>query len=62
MNHNLLQPFGNSFERVESALDALRNGQGVLVTNDECREIITTFTKKHRMSVVIKDIICYRNQ
>ena len=38
MNQNLLSRFGNSFERVEKGLNALRNGRGVLVTDDENRE------------------------
>ncbi|MCO1601643.1 3,4-dihydroxy-2-butanone-4-phosphate synthase [Desulfosporosinus nitroreducens] len=38
MNQTLLTRFGNSVERVEKALDALRRGQGVLVTDDEQRE------------------------
>lgn len=38
MNQNLLTQFGNSQKRVESALEALRNGQGILVTDDEDRE------------------------
>ena len=38
MNQNLLSQFGNSFERVENALESLRNGQGVLVVDDEQRE------------------------
>ncbi|GBC62044.1 3,4-dihydroxy-2-butanone-4-phosphate synthase [Desulfonema ishimotonii] len=38
MNQTLLTQFGNSFERVEKGLDALRNGQGVLVADDENRE------------------------
>lgn len=38
MNQNLLAQFGDSFERVERALDALRSGQGVMVTDDEERE------------------------
>lgn len=38
MNQLLLTQFGNSFERVENALHSLRNGQGVLVTDDEDRE------------------------
>ena len=38
MNQTLLNRFGNSVERVEKALDALRQGQGVLVTDDEQRE------------------------
>ena len=38
MNQNLLAQFGDEFERVEAALDALRSGRGVLVTDDEDRE------------------------
>ena len=38
MNQNLLSPFGNSIERVNNSLHALRNGRGVLVTDDERRE------------------------
>jgi len=38
MNQNLLMRFGDSLARVERALDALRRGQGVLVTDDEERE------------------------
>lgn len=35
---SLLADFGTSFERVEKALQALRNGRGILVTDDEDRE------------------------
>lgn len=38
MNQNLLVPFGNPEERVKKAIEALRNGQGILVTDDEERE------------------------
>jgi len=38
MNQTLLVPFGSPHERVERALDALRLGRGVLVTDDEDRE------------------------
>lgn len=38
MNQKLLAQFGNSSERVELALNALRKGRGVLVTDDEQRE------------------------
>ncbi len=38
MNQSLLTPFGNSFQRVENALAALRDGLGVLVVDDEDRE------------------------
>ncbi|WP_221800366.1 3,4-dihydroxy-2-butanone-4-phosphate synthase [Oceanobacter mangrovi] len=36
--HSLLAAFGSPLERVERALQALRNGQGVLVLDDEDRE------------------------
>ncbi|MFT5879886.1 MAG: 3,4-dihydroxy 2-butanone 4-phosphate synthase [Moritella sp.] len=38
MNQSLLTPFGNAVTRVETALNALRQGQGVLVVDDEDRE------------------------
>lgn len=38
MNQNLLAQFGNPLERVENALNSLRCGQGVIVTDDEQRE------------------------
>lgn len=38
MNHNLISHFGNAEERVQNALKALKQGQGVLVTDDEGRE------------------------
>ncbi|ABO49316.1 3,4-dihydroxy-2-butanone 4-phosphate synthase [Desulforamulus reducens MI-1] len=38
MNQSLLTQFGDPFERVERALRSLRNGNGVLVTDDENRE------------------------
>lgn len=38
MNQTLLTQFGDPFERVEKALSALRDGGGVLVTDDEQRE------------------------
>lgn len=38
MNQSLLTQFGNSFQRVQNALEALRRGSGVLVTDDEDRE------------------------
>lgn len=38
MNQTLLSRFGSSEERVDRALISLRNGQGVLVTDDENRE------------------------
>lgn len=38
MNQTLLSSFGTSIERVEHALDALREGRGVMVLDDEHRE------------------------
>jgi len=38
MNQTLLSEFGSPVERVERALAALRNGQGVMVLDDENRE------------------------
>lgn len=38
MNQTLLSEFGTPVERVERALDALRNGRGVMVLDDENRE------------------------
>jgi 3,4-dihydroxy 2-butanone 4-phosphate synthase len=38
MNQSLLSRFGTAFERVETALDSLRRGRGILVTDDENRE------------------------
>jgi len=38
MNQNLLAQFGNPLQRVENALNSLRCGQGIIVTDDEQRE------------------------
>ena len=38
MQHPLAAQFGTPVERVEKALSALRNGNGILVTDDEDRE------------------------
>ncbi|OFI06286.1 3,4-dihydroxy-2-butanone 4-phosphate synthase [Clostridium acetireducens DSM 10703] len=38
MNQSLLTQFGNSLERVEKALDSLKQGKGVLLVDDENRE------------------------
>ena len=38
MNQTLLSSFGTSFERVENALIALREGRGAMVLHDEDRE------------------------
>nr|WP_320193236.1 3,4-dihydroxy-2-butanone-4-phosphate synthase [uncultured Desulfobacter sp.] len=38
MNQNLLNQFGNSRQRLQAGLEALRRGSGVLVADDENRE------------------------
>ncbi len=38
MYQTLLARFGNPIERVEKALDSLRHGKGIIVTDDEDRE------------------------
>ena len=38
MDHTLLSEFGNPIERVENAIEALRQGKGILVLDDEDRE------------------------
>lgn len=38
MNQSLLNDFGDSTQRVEAGLNALREGRGILVTDDEDRE------------------------
>ena len=38
MNQSLLSPFGDAISRVETALETLRAGNGVLVVDDEDRE------------------------
>ena len=38
MNQSLLSPFGSSEERVSKALNAIRQGQGVVLVDDEDRE------------------------
>ncbi|WEM45673.1 3,4-dihydroxy-2-butanone-4-phosphate synthase (plasmid) [Photobacterium sp. DA100] len=38
MNQSLLAPYGSAFERVEAGLEAIRQGRGVLVVDDEDRE------------------------
>ncbi|SPF51392.1 3,4-dihydroxy-2-butanone-4-phosphate synthase [Candidatus Desulfosporosinus infrequens] len=67
MDQTLLTRFGNSVERVEKALDALRRGQGVLVTDNEQREnegdiffAAESLTNK-QMAMLIRDgsgIVC----
>jgi len=67
MNQTLLAQFGNSLTRVEKALDNLRNGQGVLVTDDESREnegdliFAAEFLTESQMALLIREcsgIVC----
>ncbi|SHI96082.1 3,4-dihydroxy-2-butanone-4-phosphate synthase [Desulfosporosinus lacus] len=67
MNQTLLTRFGNSVERVEKALDALRRGRGVLVTDDEQREnegdifFAAEFLTNDQMAMLIREgsgIVC----
>ncbi|MEN6414064.1 MAG: 3,4-dihydroxy-2-butanone-4-phosphate synthase [Veillonellales bacterium] len=67
MNQNLLIQFGNPHERVEKALDALRSGHGVLVTDDEQREnegdifFSAEFLTNEQMALLIREgsgIVC----
>lgn len=38
MNQSLLSPFGNAEQRVQNAINAFKQGRGVLVLDDESRE------------------------
>jgi len=67
MNRTMLSPFGNSFDRVEKALNALREGKGVLVTDEEDREnegdliFSTDFLDEKQMALLIREcsgIVC----
>lgn len=67
MNQTILSSFGNSFERVEKALYALRTGKGVLVTDNEEREnegdliFSTEFLNEKQMALLIREcsgIVC----
>lgn len=67
MNQNGLTQFGSSQERVERALNALRNGRGVLVTDDEQREnegdifFAAEFLTEKQMATLIREgsgIVC----
>ncbi|MEN6622992.1 MAG: 3,4-dihydroxy-2-butanone-4-phosphate synthase [Smithella sp.] len=67
MNQTILSLFGNPFERVEKALNALRKGKGVLVTDSEEREnegdliFSTEFLNEQQMALLIREcsgIVC----
>lgn len=67
MNQRLLAQFGSPTKRVEAALSALRNGNGVLVTDDENREnegdliFPAQFISEEQMAVLIREcsgIVC----
>jgi 3,4-dihydroxy 2-butanone 4-phosphate synthase len=47
MNQTLLTRFGSPIERVEKAINTVRSGQGVLITDDENRE-----SAEHRQYVI----------
>ena len=67
MNQTLLSRFGSPFERVEKAINAVRNGRGVLVTDDEQREnegdliFSAEFLTEPQMAMMIREcsgIVC----
>lgn len=67
MNQTLLTRFGSPFERVANALESLRRGQGVLVTDDERREnegdliFSAEFLTNPQMAMLIREcsgIVC----
>ncbi|WP_022667200.1 3,4-dihydroxy-2-butanone-4-phosphate synthase [Desulfospira joergensenii] len=67
MNQSLLSQFGNGVERVENAVTALRQGRGVLVTDDENREnegdliFAAEFLTDSQMAMLIREcsgIVC----
>jgi len=67
MNQSLLRQFGDSSERIERAFNALRNGHGVLVTDDEQREnegdifFSAEFLTNEQMALLIREgsgIVC----
>lgn len=67
MDQNILSSFGKPFERVEKALQSLRSGSGVLVTDDENREnegdliFSTDFLDAPQMALLIREcsgIVC----
>jgi 3,4-dihydroxy 2-butanone 4-phosphate synthase len=67
VNQTLLAQFGSSAQRVEHALDALRHGRGVLVTDNEEREnegdifFAAEFLTNEQMALLIREgsgIVC----
>ncbi|MCP3944774.1 MAG: 3,4-dihydroxy-2-butanone-4-phosphate synthase [Desulfobacteraceae bacterium] len=67
MNQSLLAPFGNPVQRVENAIKALQQGNGVLVTDDENREnegdliFAAQFITQKQMAILIREcsgIVC----
>jgi 3,4-dihydroxy 2-butanone 4-phosphate synthase len=67
MNQNLLSTFGDSYTRVTNALENLRNGNGVLVTDNEDREnegdliFSAEFLTNEQMAMLIREcsgIVC----
>lgn len=67
MNQNLLNPFGDPIQRVESGIKAVQNGLGVLIADDENRENETDLIfpahslTPERMALLIREcsgIVC----
>ncbi len=67
MNQSLLSRFGDPIKRVENALKALQQGNGVLVTDDENREnegdliFSAEFITESQMAMLIREcsgIVC----
>lgn len=67
MNHELLAEYGNSTERVENALEEIKKGNGVLVTDNEDREnegdmfFSAEFLTQEQMALLIREgsgIVC----
>lgn len=67
MNHDLLEEYGNSIERVENALEAIRQGKGVLVSDNEDREnegdmfFSAEYLTEEQMALLIREgsgIVC----
>jgi len=67
MSQSLLSQFGNAFQRVESAVNALKSGKGILLVDDEDREnegdliFSTQHITQQQMAMMIREcsgIVC----
>ncbi|WP_166425849.1 3,4-dihydroxy-2-butanone-4-phosphate synthase [Paraglaciecola sp. 20A4] len=67
MSQSLLSQFGTAFQRVESAINALQSGKGLLLVDDEDREnegdliFSTQHITQHQMAMMIREcsgIVC----